>query len=258
MMLLIFSVRMINKFFLLYCVCVLCCLNITLVMADEISPLHAETVSASGMPALIWYPVVPLPSVNETSDIKQEDGQDVTAEIDRQLDDEVELSQPWHALIVKVANKYQVDHHLIKAFIYHESRFKMHAVSKKGAIGLMQVMPNTARRFGFSDLHNPENNLRAGTAYLKWLLTFFGNNVTLAAAAYNAGEGAVKRYGGVPPYQETQRYVDNILRYYQKDTHSFSNNETRIVSPSAPINTFFGAARVLGHVASLWFMSSKK
>lgn len=257
-MLFIFSVPVIKKFFLLYWMYFLCCLNIPLVIADEISPLYTETVSASRVPTLIWYPAVPLPSVNHTDDMKDEDGQDVTAEIERQLDDEVELTQPWHALIFKVANEYQVDHHLIKAFIYHESRFKMHAASKKGAIGLMQVMPNTARRFGFSDLHNPEINLRAGTAYLKWLLTYFGNNVALAAAAYNAGEGAVKRYGGVPPYQETQRYVANILGHYQKDTHHFLNSEKQMTSPLPQVDSLLDAVRILGHVTSLWFRPSKK
>lgn len=250
-----------KKFFLLHCVHFLCCLNIALAMSDKTALLNMEIVpvfTSTKPSTLVWYPVASLSSMGEANDAAQERVMNSATEVNRQLGDEVELAQPWHALIVKIANEYQVDHRLIKAVVYHESRFNMDAISKKGAIGLMQVMPNTAQRFGFSDLHNPEINLRAGTAYLKWLLAYFGNNVRLTVAAYNAGEGAVKRYGGVPPYQETQRYVANILRYYQREAHSFSNNEKQKVASLPPLDAFVTAVRALGYAADLWLMPSKK
>ena len=226
-------------------------------MSDEAPLLNVETVLLSEPTTLVWYPEVPLSPVHQASDITPMADEFITTKTDSQLDAEVELTRPWHVLIAKIATEYQVDQRLIKAFVHHESHFKMHAISKKGAIGLMQVMPNTGRRFGFSDLHNPEINLRAGTAYLKWLLAYFGNNVRLTAAAYNAGEGAVKRYGGVPPYQETQRYVANILRYYQRDVHIFSANEKQFVSARPTSSSVLDVMRVLDHMANLWFMPSK-
>jgi soluble lytic murein transglycosylase-like protein len=107
-----------------------------------------------------------------------------------------------------------LDPDLVHAVIRAESAYRPDAVSPKGAIGLMQVMPATGRRFGVADLAQPEGNLRAGTAYLRQLLDRF-DNVPLALAAYNAGEGAVIRHGNqIPPYPETQDYVRSILRDY--------------------------------------------
>lgn len=107
-----------------------------------------------------------------------------------------------------------LDPELVHAVIKAESAYQSAAVSPKGAVGLMQVMPATGRRFGVTDLAQPEGNLRAGTAYLRHLLDRF-DNVPLALAAYNAGEGAVIRHGNqIPPYPETQGYVRSILRDY--------------------------------------------
>lgn len=112
------------------------------------------------------------------------------------------------------ARAHGLDPDLVHAVIRAESAYRPAAVSPKGAVGLMQVMPATGRRFGVDDLESPENNLRAGTAYLRHLLDRF-NNVSLALAAYNAGEGAVVRHGHqIPPYAETQGYVRAILRDY--------------------------------------------
>jgi hypothetical protein len=122
----------------------------------------------------------------------------------------------WRDCIIRIATEYQVDPHLITAIIHSESNFNHQAISPKGALGLMQVMPQTGERFGFKELFDPENNIRAGTAYLKWLLVRFEDDVTLALAAYNAGENAVLRYRGVPPYKETQNYVAKVLRGYNK------------------------------------------
>lgn len=121
------------------------------------------------------------------------------------------------AMIDRHAVSKGLDPALVHAVIRAESDYRPDAVSPKGAIGLMQVMPATGRRFGVSDLDVPERNLHAGTTYLRHLLDRF-DNVPLALAAYNAGEGAVSRFGNkIPPYPETQGYVQGILRAYRKD-----------------------------------------
>lgn len=121
------------------------------------------------------------------------------------------------AMIDRHANEKGLDPALVHAVIRAESAYRPDAVSPKGAIGLMQVMPATGRRFGVSDLDVPERNLQAGTTYLRHLLDRF-DNVPLALAAYNAGEGAVSRFGNkIPPYPETQGYVQGILRSYRKE-----------------------------------------
>lgn len=122
-----------------------------------------------------------------------------------------------HALITRVSDEIGVDANLLHAVIKVESNYQPTAVSPKGARGLMQVMPATGKRFGYTNLINPEHNIRAGATYLKWLIEHFDNDLTLALAGYNAGEGAVKKYGRqIPPYKETQQYVKKVLAYYQQ------------------------------------------
>lgn len=117
-------------------------------------------------------------------------------------------------LIARTAQKYQLDPQLLHAVIRAESAYNPRAVSPKGAVGLMQLLPETARRYGIADLHDPKANLEAGARYLKDLLKQFGD-VKLAVAAYNAGEAAVQKYGNrVPPYRETRRYVARVLKFY--------------------------------------------
>jgi soluble lytic murein transglycosylase-like protein len=99
----------------------------------------------------------------------------------------------------------------VLAVIAVESNFNPTAVSPKKAQGIMQLVPETAERFGVHDVWNVEQNLRGGMAYLRWLLNYFNGNVKLALAGYNAGEKAVERHGGVPPYAETQEYVQRIM-----------------------------------------------
>lgn len=112
--------------------------------------------------------------------------------------------------IAAIAREAGVEEAIVRAVIHAESAFNPRAVSRAGALGLMQLMPDTARRFGVSDPFDAEQNIRGGVQYLAWLLKRYGGNLTLAAAGYNAGEGAVDRYGGVPPYDETQRYVQRV------------------------------------------------
>jgi soluble lytic murein transglycosylase len=113
--------------------------------------------------------------------------------------------------IVAAANLYNVSADLIKAVIAVESEFDARAVSSKGAQGLMQLMPFTARRFGVLDSFDPRQNIFGGVQYLRLLLDLFSGDVSLALAAYNAGENAVTRYRGIPPYKETRNYVSKIM-----------------------------------------------
>ena len=109
-----------------------------------------------------------------------------------------------------------VEPNLLRAVIVVESGFNSRAVSKRGAVGLMQLMPATATRFGVSNPFDPKQNIHAGARYLKFLIDRFGHNVRLALAAYNAGEEAVDRNGGqIPPFSETMAYVPRVLKIYR-------------------------------------------
>lgn len=119
-------------------------------------------------------------------------------------------------LITKASQKYNVETALIKAVIKAESNFNHMAVSRKGAKGLMQLMPSTASSLQVHDSFHPENNIEGGVRYLRYLLRYFNDNLPLALAAYNAGENAVIRHGGIPPYRETQNYVQKVLSYLDK------------------------------------------
>lgn len=112
--------------------------------------------------------------------------------------------------IAQAARSYGVDEAVIRAIIHAESAFRPTALSRVGAQGLMQLMPATARRFGVSDSYDAGQNIQGGVQYLAWLLKRYGGDLRLAAAGYNAGEGAVDKYKGVPPYSETRRYVDRV------------------------------------------------
>ncbi|MHB0969356.1 MAG: lytic transglycosylase domain-containing protein [Thermoanaerobaculia bacterium] len=123
---------------------------------------------------------------------------------------------PYGDIIHTKAEKYDVDPALVAAVIEAESRFKQRAVSPRGARGLMQLMPRTGRWMGARDLYNPEQNVDAGVKYLKYLNERFDGNLKKTIAAYNAGEGTVKRYGGIPPYRETRTYVKRVMNNYEK------------------------------------------
>lgn len=114
--------------------------------------------------------------------------------------------------IEATATRFGVDRNLVDAVAWQESRYNPRAISKAGAVGVMQLMPETARQLGVHNLYDVEQNVVGGTAYLRQQLERFGNNVPLALAAYNAGPGAVIKYGGIPPYRETQNYVRQIMQ----------------------------------------------
>ncbi|HET7436244.1 MAG TPA: lytic transglycosylase domain-containing protein [Thermoanaerobaculia bacterium] len=125
---------------------------------------------------------------------------------------------PYGELIHEKAEKYDVDPALVAAVIEQESRFHPRAKSQVGARGLMQLMPRTGRWMGARDLYDPEQNIDAGVKYIKYLNERFDGDLRKTVAAYNAGEGNVRRYGGVPPYRETQKYVKKVLGNYKRRT----------------------------------------
>jgi soluble lytic murein transglycosylase-like protein len=144
---------------------------------------------------------------------------------------------PYGSAMAVAAERHRVDSLLVAAIVETESGFAPDRVSPKGAVGLMQVLPSTAGDLGEGkDLLDPRTNLDVGSRYLKRLIEIYGGNLQLALAAYNAGPGAVERYGGVPPYPETQDYVKRVLTLY--DEHHQTADAHR--DPFSPLNDRFG------------------
>ena len=119
-------------------------------------------------------------------------------------------------LIYQQSKKHGIDESLVKAVIYTESHFNPNATSHKGASGLMQLMPLTGKKYGVNDLYNPRQNIIAGIKHLRYLMTLFPNNLKHVIAAYNAGENAVNKYNGIPPYRETQGYVKKVMKHLKR------------------------------------------
>ena len=130
---------------------------------------------------------------------------------------DIGAQRPYGAVVTQVAEQYGIEAALLHAVISVESGYNARAVSRRGAAGLMQLMPETARRFGVVNVFDPADNIRAGARYLNELLVLFDYNIPLALAAYNAGEAAVIKYGKrIPPYRETAAYVPKVVGYYEK------------------------------------------
>jgi soluble lytic murein transglycosylase-like protein len=162
----------------------------------------------SNFAGFLFSPVF-APTVNATTPQVETIPEDIPLSGDCDLD--------W--IIYHAGEKAGVDPRFIHAVIKQESRYNPKAVSHVGAQGLMQMMPATAKRFGLKDPFDPAANVEAGTKYLKFLLKRFNGDVSLALAGYNAGEGSVDKYNGVPPYSETQNYVKKISATYGKTYH---------------------------------------
>ncbi len=130
-------------------------------------------------------------------------------------------------LVQRLAPQYEVDSNLVLAVIFAESAFNPAAVSPARAQGLMQLIPETAERFGVKKPFNPDDNIKGGLSYLRWLLAYFQGDVSLVLAAYNAGEGAVEKHRGIPPYNETRDYVKKITAMYRRLTHPYNASVVR-------------------------------
>ena len=147
-------------------------------------------------------------------------------------DEVVDGAAPAHRkriaeIVHRLAPAYAVDPRLALAVIKVESNFDPKAVSPRNASGLMQLIPATAERFRVGDVFDPADNIKGGLAYLRWLLAYYQGRVDLAAAAYNAGEGAVDRHGGIPPYRETQTYVARVMQLFKRSEHPYDDTVTR-------------------------------
>ncbi len=174
---------------------------IALVSPDAEEPAFLERLFGAGPP--LDTPSVTVDGVAEIPDARPRipyyDGRLFT------------VNSRYHPLIEKVSATHDVDEALVKALVQAESAFDSDAVSREGAQGLMQVLPTTASRYSIENLSDPLQNLQAGVRHLKRLLKMFKGDVPLAIAAYNAGENAVKRFDGIPPYDETLAYVGKVL-----------------------------------------------
>ena len=130
------------------------------------------------------------------------------------------FSSAYNDIIIEAAQKFDVDAALVSAVIKAESDYNPKVISRKGARGLMQLMPATAKRFNVSNSFDPRQNIHGGTRYLRWLLNKFDGNADLAVAAYNAGEGNVMKYDGVPPFRETVNYINRIAKHIRRAIES--------------------------------------
>lgn len=149
------------------------------------------------------------------------------------LDERSEPSPEIEKLIREISESHGVDPDLVRAVVKAESNFNPRAVSQKGALGLMQLIPETAKRFGVTNVWDPKQNIEGGVKFLKFLMGMFPENLPHILAAYNAGENAVVKHRGIPPYRETQEYVRKITRLYNKKGNlliASNQPEQRIVS----------------------------
>jgi soluble lytic murein transglycosylase-like protein len=144
----------------------------------------------------------------------------------------VEAPPHIEKLVKKLAPKYQLDPKLVTAVMSVESNFNSFALSPKNAMGLMQLMPETAKRFGVRKPFDAQDNMQGGMAYLRWLLAYFEGDLVLVAAGYNAGEGAVEKHKGVPPFPETQDYVRRVLERVGTAQHPFN---AKVTTPSSAL-----------------------
>ena len=178
----------------------------------------SRPVRSTPYPGRAWTPMAPLlmmPAVSRTADADASSERAASGRIAIAALEPAEPALPFEAHIVQAAQTYQVDPTLIRAIIMAESSYNPRAVSHRGAQGLMQLMPTTARWLGIEDSFDPAMNIDGGVRYFRRLLDRFDGDVKLALAAYNAGSRYVRKYGGVPPFRATRIYIKKVLHYHR-------------------------------------------
>jgi len=172
------------------------------------APTQLRTTDERAAPVKAKHVVEPLPpAIPSTADTESTGSFVKPAE-------PAQATDPMERMVREAAERHKVDPALVKAVIATESNWNPHAVSNKGAVGLMQLIPGTAERYGVGNPYDPAQNVEGGTTYLKWLLDRYNGDLPKTLAAYNAGEHAVDLYHGVPWYPETQRYVQKVTHAY--------------------------------------------
>ncbi len=179
---------------------------ISYIQSDSLSERQGLTQSADTKSVVVLEEVTSAPMVKEAG---SEQVHSLSSVNPRKKD------ELFHPIIDEVACRHEIDPALVKAIIMAESSYNPRAISKKGAKGLMQLMPLTAKYYGVEDAFDPKNNIRAGVAYFRTLLNQFNGDERLALAAYNAGSKRVRQYKGVPPFETTQRYIEKVFAYYE-------------------------------------------
>ena len=179
--------------------------------------LQVVGAPALNKPECMRDPVVPVAAASPANGAMAQPGVDYRLVAPQKIFD----------LVMKMAPEFQVQPQLALAIIAAESNFNTQALSPKNAQGLMQLIPQTSLRFNVKNPYDPAQNIRGGLTYLRWLLAYFEGDVALVAAAYNAGEGKVERYRGVPPYQETRAYVQRITKSVGTLVHPYDKTIAR-------------------------------
>ncbi len=151
------------------------------------------------------------------------------------------LREKYDPIIQKVARRYSVPSVLVHSIIHHESNYNSQAISSKGAMGLMQLMPETAKEYGVKNIYDAKDNIEGGIRYLRDLIKVYKGKTSLVLAAYNAGQEAIKKYGGIPPYPETRNYIRKIMATYPKSTiktrskiYEFYDDSGKLVLTNTP------------------------
>ncbi len=198
--------------------------------------LETIEITTSATPPCVLDDVAPEKGLSSGITLTKE-----TPEIDQYIAN-LPQNKRWVLRLVNTISKwYKVDEKLVLSIISVESNFENVATSNKDAQGLMQLIPDTAERFNVKNAYNATQNIKGGVAYLRWLLAYFKGDVALTVAAYNAGEGAVNKYKGIPPFAETRLYVKKVQVRYPFKTHAY---DAQITAPSPALNAINAKRRL--------------
>jgi len=190
--------------------------------AEALNMLDTVSLTSSELPPCVTGKVLP-----ERAVITNLNTQSDSNEIERQLSTLPNAKRWIIDLVDTIAARHNIDPKLVLAIIAVESNFDVSARSPKNAMGLMQLIPDTADRFNIKNAFDAAQNIKGGIKYLRWLLSYYQGNVALAAAAYNSGEKTVDRYRGVPPYPETKKYVKRVMNLYRLQSHPYDEELTK-------------------------------